>query len=144
MEDFDAEEREHMTHQFDVATAAFLFDEVGDPEGCFRSAASLLRPGGQLIAATLAPDRERMRYASKLEGFTSVAAGPVLLSKRIVMDGRRAPALYFRIIREPQELIECALTAGLEMIQDKSVSAARLGSRPQGPFLRLLVFRLPA
>ena len=131
-----------LAHKFDVATAAFLLDEVGDAATCFRSVAYFLRPGGYFVTATLVPERERLRYASRLRRLPSNSPAPILLSKGMRFEGRRAPVSYFRLIRQRNEIVELAAGAGFQKLRDQNISAAQLHSRARGPFLRLLVFQL--
>jgi 2-polyprenyl-3-methyl-5-hydroxy-6-metoxy-1,4-benzoquinol methylase len=131
-----------LAQKFHIATAAFLLDEVGDAVACFRSVATFLRPGGYFVTAMLVPERERARYASRLKRLPSNSAGPVLLSKIIKLEGHVAPVSYFRLLRPRDEILQIAASAGFDKLRDQSISAARLHSRPQGPFLRLLVFQL--
>jgi SAM-dependent methyltransferase len=125
---------------FSVATASFLFDEVEDLSACFASAASVLIRGGHLVAALLDTDRERERYRQEVES-VGAGDGPVLLAKSLEVHGRTAAGEFFRALRGADEIQGAALAKGFEQVSSRVMTPSALRSRPDGPALRLFVWR---
>lgn len=125
---------------FDTATATFLLDEVEDIAACIASATSVLRAGGHFIAATLDVERERQRYGEAVR-IAGHGEGPVVLSKSLHLNGRFSSGEFFRVLRPVEEVRAHAQHAGLEIVDDRVLSPSDLGSRPDGPGLRLTTWR---
>ena len=124
--------------RFDFAAATFVVDEIDNIEAFFATARALLHPKGRLVCAMLDEARERTRHS--LNPFPSATGSERVIIKQVKTDPYGVDLEYYRIIRPRGEPISAATRAGLVCEFDRSSSPAELGSRLDGPSLRLLGF----
>lgn len=123
---------------FDIATAAFLLDEVEEPGTCFSWAARMLRPGGVLICCTLDYDREVQRHAVQID--PKAHAGPIVIGRPMFVESKSVAGQYYRVLRTTAELERIAQQHALRLSAERLLPPSALGSRPDGPSLRLLTW----
>ncbi|MDL2355540.1 MAG: methyltransferase domain-containing protein [Pseudomonadota bacterium] len=126
--------------RFDCATSVFVVDEAGMLDAYFRSAAVVLRQGGIFICATLDYQRELLRYGDEIRAQGAEGA-EIVIGKGLSIQGTLTEAELFRVLRNPDTLKEAARAQGFKLLEETVFDPATLGSRQEGPGLRLLCWQ---
>ncbi len=120
-----------------IGTAAFLLDEVEDVRACFATAASFIKRGGSLVCATLDPARELHRLGRRGVRIGD-DGGPIVVARNL--RGHPDAGEYFRVLRASHVLDAHAAEFGFRAAVERLFSPSDLGSRSDGPGLRLLTW----